>query len=406
MSFALDPVISNVFFTASLIPKLGRPRKPGGVPALPQEELPPVSVLITFCRETREDVDMTITSLIGQTYPAGKLEVLMAVEPDDYDVHLHVKAAIERMYKAGVASKMIVSDGKLKIKPHALNIALREARGVYCAFYDAADIIDRDQIEKAISLMERGNYDVAQARVLRKGRGFLSRFLYIDTVVWYCKSLPTILRFARGVPLSGEGLFVKHDALKRAGYFKEVLAEDAYLGLVLTEQNRRFALVDSTVVEKAPRGIKSHFRQKVRWHRGYLTCLRQLFRSNLSWRRKFFLLLPFIAPITCCLGFLGWLSIGAHYFILKTLFPAFRLFPLWMWMDHPVYLEYIRLWSFFLVCVGFPLAIISQAHTLVFANERHHVPMTVLFPFYWIFVGFCAMCSFFRQNHIWTKTER
>lgn len=407
MSFALDPVISNIFFTLSLIPNLGRSGKAGSdqaAPDAPPENLPLVSVLITFCREKKEDVDMTVSSLIKQTYPKDRLEILMAVEPDDITVMRYVRESIARLEKTGAAAKMVVSDGLLKIKPHALNIALKEAKGRYCAFYDAADDIEEDQIEKAISLMMRGGYDVAQARVFRKGNGFLSRFLYIDTVVWYRKSLPTILKLAGGMPLSGEGLFVETSALKEAGSFKEMLAEDAYLGLVLTEQKRRFALVDSTVIEKAPRGIRSHLRQKCRWHRGYLTCLRKLLPSSLPWRSKFFLLLPFIAPITCCLGFFGWLSIGINYLVIRMFFPTFSI-PL-LWMKYPIYVDYIRFWSLFLLFVGFPLAALNQTRTLIFANEKRYIPMMPLLPFYWIFVGLCALCSFFRRNHIWTKTER
>ncbi len=404
MSFGLDPVISNVFFTMSLIPNLGKVKKPLIAHTPAAGTLPLVSVLITFCKEKKEDIDMTVSSLIRQTYPKDKMEVLMMVEPDDIKVQLYVRESIAEFDRAGIFSRMILSDGKLKIKPHALNIGLKKAKGVYCAFYDAADEIEEDQIEKAVSLMVTGNYDAAQAKVLRKGRGLLSRFLYIDTIVWYTRSLPMILKFANGIPLSGEGLFVKLDTLEKAGYFKELLAEDAYLGLILTEQGRRFTLLDSTVIEKAPKNIISHFRQKCRWHRGYLSCLRRLLPSGLTWRAKFFLFLPFIAPISCCLGFLGWLSIGIHYLIIRNFFPVLNVAPLWM--QHPLYIHYIRFWSIALVMIGFPLAIISQAGVLARANEKRHIPATLLFPAYWLFIGFCAMCSFFRRNHIWTKTER
>lgn len=404
MSFGLDPVISNVFFTMSLVTSLGRPGDAAPPAPIDADRLPLVSVLITFCRETKEDIDLTITSLMRQTYPHEKLEVLIAVEPDDYQVQSRVRDSIGALEEAGISSKMVISDGTLRMKPHALNIILKEAVGAYCAFYDAADTIDADQIVKAVSLMMRGNYDAVQARVLRRGKGLLSLFLYIDTITWYLRSLPMILHFAKGVPLSGEGLFVKREALNAAGGFKPMLAEDAYLGLVLTEQGRRVALLNSTVVEKAPRNARGHFRQKCRWHRGYLTCLRRLLPSDLPWRRKFFLLLPFIAPITCCLAFAGWLSIGIHYFIIRVFWPTVCVAPLWM--QHPLYLDYIRFWSVFLVFIGFPLAIASQMRVLAFAGEKRYIPLTLLFPFYWMFIGFCALSSFFRNGHNWGRTER
>ena len=52
--------------------------------------------------------------------------------------------------------------------------------GKYCAFHDAADIIDPDQIEKAVRLTEEHDYDVVQSAFFRKNRSILSHFLLID----------------------------------------------------------------------------------------------------------------------------------------------------------------------------------------------------------------------------------
>jgi cellulose synthase/poly-beta-1,6-N-acetylglucosamine synthase-like glycosyltransferase len=196
--------------------------------------------------------------------------MLMAIEPDDEPVARFAAESVSRLREAGIAGRIVVSDGKLRIKAHALNLAVKQSRGKYCAFYDAADVIDADQVEKAVRLMEEHDYDVMQSAVFRKGRSILSHFLTIDTFFWYRKYLPLLLRHAQGFPLSGEGLFVRKSVLDEVGGFFEVLTEDAYLGLLLTEGDKRFGIVDSVVVEKAPRNAKAHFTQRSRWHRGYL----------------------------------------------------------------------------------------------------------------------------------------
>jgi cellulose synthase/poly-beta-1,6-N-acetylglucosamine synthase-like glycosyltransferase len=251
--------------------------------------------------------------------------------------------------------------------------------------------------------MMGGNYDVVQARVLRKGNSLLSHFLTLDTVIWFWKWLPFILKFARGIPLSGEGLFVKKRVLNEVGYFPEVLTEDAYLGLILTEKNKRFALVDSTIIEKAPKNTRAHLTQKLRWNRGYLTCLRRLFHSNISLKRKFFLLLTFVTPITNALAFLGWLLLIGHW--------TSRFFPPVLqinapWMDYPIYKNVFYYWSFLLFYVGIPLSIASCVHTLIYARMRRYALVTIFLPFYWFFLGFCAISSFFRGTAHWGKTER
>jgi len=403
MSVVFDPIISNFFYTLSLIPHLTRPKDISQRSIIETEHFPFISVLMTFYHENREDIDMTISSLINQTYPRDKFEILMMVEPDDTEVQSYVEDCVKRLREYGIAGRIIVSDGKLRIKPHALNLGIEQAKGEYCAFYDASDDIEKDQLEKAILLMKEKDYDVVQAKVLRRGSSLLSRFLLIDTVFWFQKYIPLILKFAKGFPLSGEGLFIRRSVLKESGNFPEVLTEDAYLGLILSEKNKRFALVESVVTEKAPKNIKAHIIQKLRWHRGYLTCLKKLFHSKMSLKRKFFFLLPFSSPITCALAFIGWLIIISHYFSL-ILFPSLEINI--SWMQSPLYTKGIYYWSVALAYVGIPLIFLSYTSILLESSMKKYIPLIILIPFYWMFVGFCSTTSIFRGTKRWGKTER
>jgi cellulose synthase/poly-beta-1,6-N-acetylglucosamine synthase-like glycosyltransferase len=363
MSLGLDPIVSSLFYSLSLLPHFKRPAK-GARPA--QEELPVlprVSVLVTFCQETRADIEMTVSSFLAQTYPPGNFEVLMAIEPDDEPVARYAAESVIRLHNAGIAGKIVVSDGKIRIKPHALNLAIKEAQGKYLAFYDAADVIEPDQIEKAVLLMEEHAYDVVQSAVFRKGHSILSHFLTIDTVFWYRKYLPLLLRHAQGFPLSGEGLFIRKSVLDEVGGFPEVLTEDAYLGLILSENGRSFGILDSVVVEKAPRNTKAHFTQRSRWHRGYLTVLRKLFTSRLSFRRKFFFLIPLIAPLSCSLAFLGWTFILAR--LALSLAPGLHLpHGIGPSFESPMFAGVLYYWSLVLACIGIPLILLSYTHVL------------------------------------------
>jgi cellulose synthase/poly-beta-1,6-N-acetylglucosamine synthase-like glycosyltransferase len=405
MSLGLDPIVSSLFYSLSLVPHLKRPAR--GAPASKREltVLPNVSVLVTFCQETRADIEMTVSSFVAQTYPPDRFEVLMAIEPDDEPVTRYAAESVSRLREAGIAGRIVVSDGKIRIKPHALNLAVKQAHGKYCAFYDAADTIEPDQIEKAVRLMEEHDYDVMQSAVFRKGRSILSHFLTIDTVFWYRKYLPLLLRHAQGFPLSGEGLFIRKSVLDEVGGFPEVLTEDAYLGLLLTECGRRFGIVDSIVVEKAPRNARAHFTQRSRWHRGYLTCLRRLFKSKLSFRRKFFFLIPLIAPLSCSLAFLGWTFILCR--VALSLVPGTHSqHGIGISFDPPALAGILYYWSLVLACVGIPLILLSYIQVLWEEKERPYMCVLPLIPLYWMFVGFVATCSFFRGTKKWGKTER
>jgi cellulose synthase/poly-beta-1,6-N-acetylglucosamine synthase-like glycosyltransferase len=82
MSLGIDPIVSNLFFTLSLIPHLSKPMA-GQVYEGMRQDLPCISVLIPLFREKQGDIEITLASLKSQTFPRRKLEVILIVEPED-----------------------------------------------------------------------------------------------------------------------------------------------------------------------------------------------------------------------------------------------------------------------------------------------------------------------------------
>ena len=128
MSLGLDPIVSSVLYSLSLVPHLKRPARSAPPSNREITVLPYVSVLVTFCQETRADIEMTVSSFLAQTYPPDRFEVLIAIEPDDAPVTCYAAESVSRLREAGIAGKIVVSDGKNRIKPHALNLAVKQAR--------------------------------------------------------------------------------------------------------------------------------------------------------------------------------------------------------------------------------------------------------------------------------------
>jgi len=405
VSIGFDPLVGSVLFTAGLVPHASRPKSELECPAREHAFKPFVTVIVALCREKWEDIEITLSSLIQQTYPKDRFEVLIVVEAFDQPILPLARTGLRMLADAGVDSDVVVSDGGKRLKAYALNRAIERARGDYCAFYDASDTIDDSQLERAVLLMAEKNYDAVQSTVLRKGKSLLSQFLLIDTMFWFRKYLPFVLGFARGMPLSGEGLFVKTAVLKEVGGFPEVLTEDAYLGIILAERNKRFGLVSSVITEKAPRNLRAHFVQRLRWNRGYLTCLLRLLKSSLPLKRKYVLVLPFLTPLSCSIAFLGWMVIVTQWLITMFTGVAFpdRTFSL---VDHSAYSQITSYWAAMLFMVGIPLCVSSYVHTLWVLGMRRYVPYVILLPYYWTFIGVAATCSFFKSTRHWGKTER
>jgi len=409
MSIGFDPVVSSFLFSASLIPHAARPKaaleSPSDCQGDSRIEPPFVTVIVALYREKWDDIQMTIDSLLRQTQPRDRFEVLLAVEARDASIHPLAEAGVRQLQASGIGSRVVVSDGGRRLKAYALNGAIRMAQGEICAFYDASDDIDPRQIEQAALLMREKSYDAVQATVLRKGRSVLSEFLLIDTAFWFRKYIPFVLGLAQGMPLSGEGLFVRTSVLNEVGGFPEVLTEDAYLGILLTERNKRFGLLSSVITEKAPRNIRAHFVQRLRWNRGYLTCLVRLARAKLSLKRKCALALPFLTPLSCSLAFLGWILILGQWTLSAlggVVIPDMTV----ALVRHPVYAQVMYSWAALLFYCGIPLCVASYIHTLWVVGMRRSLPFVVLLPYYWTFIGLAATCSFFKNTTDWGRTER
>lgn len=405
MSIGFDPVISSVLFTAGLIPHAAPPRANLESPGQPPAVRPFVSVIVALYREKWEDIEMTVDSLMRQTHPKDRFEVLIAIEARDADIHPLADTAVRMLRAAGITSRIVVSDGGRRLKAYALNRSIEQAQGEICAFYDASDVIDADQIEKAACLMWEKQYDAVQATVLRKGRSILSEFLLIDTAFWFRKYIPFVLGLAQGMPLSGEGLFIRTSVLREVGGFPEVLTEDAYLGIMLTERGKRFGLVASVITEKAPKNTRAHFVQRLRWNRGYLTCLWRLMRSSLPLKRKLAMSLPFLTPLSCALAFLGWILILGQWGLSAISGVALPSVT-YSLVQHPLYLDVVYYWAALLFFCGIPLCVASYIHTLWVVGMKRSMPFVLLLPYYWTFIGLAATCSFFKDTTSWGRTER
>lgn len=405
MSIGFDPVVSSFLFTASLLPHAARPRAARELPSDRDATPPLVTVIVALYREKWEDIEMTLASLLRQTMAHDRFEVLWAIEARDEATYPHAAEAAGRLQTAGISSRLIISNGGTRLKAYALNRAIERARGEICAFYDASDDIDSRQLEDAALLMQEKQYDAVQATVLRKGTSILSEFLFIDTAFWFKRYIPFVLGIARGMPLSGEGLFLRRSVLNEVGGFPEVLTEDGYLGIMLTERNKRFGLVASTITEKAPKNIKAHFVQRLRWNRGYLTCLARLVRADLSLKRKLALSLPFLTPLSCSLAFLGWILIFGQWAVSLAggISIPDRALSL---VQHPLYTNAMYYWALVLFVCGIPLCVLSYLRTLRSLGMSRSAPLVLLLPYYWSFIGFAAMCSFFKNTTHWGKTER
>ena len=101
-----------------------------------------------------------------------------------------------------------------RLKAYALNRAIEQAQAILRFLRRERRHRPGANREAALLMWEKTTTPSRHGP--EKRRSILSEFLLIDTAFWFRKYIPFVLAIAQGMPLSGEGLFVRTSVLKRS----------------------------------------------------------------------------------------------------------------------------------------------------------------------------------------------
>jgi hypothetical protein len=139
----------------SFTPRLPQPK----LQRLPDHQLPVYTVIAALYREAKSVAPLM--QAIGEfDYPREKLQVILALEPND----LATRAAVARLGPMPHVQVLIAPATGPQTKPKALNCALPFARGGFTAVFDAEDRPDPGQLRAALDAFRNNGADVACAQ--------------------------------------------------------------------------------------------------------------------------------------------------------------------------------------------------------------------------------------------------
>ena len=129
---------------------------------IPVDGLPVYTVIVALYDEA-DAIAGLIAALRKLDYPPEKLQIILALEPDD----LATRDAIVRFDLGPPFEIVIAPDSGPRTKPKALNAALAFARGTFTAVFDAEDRPASDQFHRALDAFLGNGDDIAcvQARL-------------------------------------------------------------------------------------------------------------------------------------------------------------------------------------------------------------------------------------------------
>jgi cellulose synthase/poly-beta-1,6-N-acetylglucosamine synthase-like glycosyltransferase len=251
----------------SFIPRLPQPK----LPRLPDHQLPVYTVIAALYREAKS-VGPLMQAIDAFDYPREKLQVILALEPDD----LATRAAIARLGPMPHVQVLIAPSTDPQTKPKALNCALPFARGSFTAVFDAEDRPDPGQLRAALDAFRGHDADVACAQASlcidnSNKDSWLSRTFAAEYAGQFDVFLPGLAAMRMPLPLGGSSNHFRTSVLRKVGGWDAWnVTEDADLGFRLARFGYRSITFDSTTDEEAPIRFKAWLGQRSRWMKGWM----------------------------------------------------------------------------------------------------------------------------------------
>jgi cellulose synthase/poly-beta-1,6-N-acetylglucosamine synthase-like glycosyltransferase len=247
-----------------------RPKQPE-LRRLSDHLLPVYTVIAALYREAKS-VAPLMQAINDLDYPREKLQVILAIEPDD----LATRAAIARLGPMPHVQVLVAPNLDPKTKPKALNCALPFARGSFLAVFDAEDRPDPGQLRAALDAFRIDGADVACAQASlcidnNNKDSWLSRTFAAEYAGQFDVFLPGLAAMRMPLPLGGSSNHFRTAVLREVGGWDAWnVTEDADLGFRLARFGYRSVTFDSTTHEEAPIRFKAWLGQRSRWMKGWM----------------------------------------------------------------------------------------------------------------------------------------
>jgi len=177
------------------------PRAPTLAASLPDDALPAYTIIVPLYREAAVAAEL-VANLARLDYPRDRLQVLIALEPDDHET----QAAFSALDLPAGFQVLVAPPGSPQTKPRACNVALERAHGELVVIYDAEDAPHPGQLREAAARFAQadGGLTCLQAPLrIEPDPRFLPDQFALEYAVLFEVFLPALARWGLPFPLGG-----------------------------------------------------------------------------------------------------------------------------------------------------------------------------------------------------------
>ncbi|MEZ5764955.1 MAG: glycosyltransferase [Xanthobacteraceae bacterium] len=245
-------------------------RKTPELAPLADRDLPLYSVVVALYREARS-VAPLVAAIQAIDYPPEKLQIILALEPDDFET----RAAVAKLGHLPHVQVVLAARDGPRTKPKALNCALPFVQGDYVAVYDAEDRPEPDQLRLALDAFRMHGPDIACVQaslcITNISDSWLSRTFTAEYAGQFDVFLQGATALRAPLPLGGSSNHFDTRILREvSGWDAYNVTEDADLGLRLARFGYRSVMFPSTTYEEAPARFGAWLKQRTRWMKGWM----------------------------------------------------------------------------------------------------------------------------------------
>lgn len=406
---ALASAISGAFFLGvvalrllCLMPPLGT--QPPPARDIAAEAWPAYSVLVPLFRET-----VVLPQLLGAleslSYPAEKLDIKLILEEED----IPMQRAVAQLTLAPQFEVIVVPAGLPQTKPRALNYALQFCRGELLTIYDAEDIPQTDQLEKAARRFAAEPRELAclqaQLTFYNREENWLTRQFTAEYATLFGELLRALAQHRLPLPLGGTSNHFRVEVLRSVGAWDPYnVTEDADLGIRLARLGYDTGVLDSFTYEEANTRLGNWMRQRARWLKGFLMTWLVHMREPLLFMRE---MGPsgFWAAQVLTLGVFA--SVLLHPLCMAATVVLFVLYPV-LPQDAGFALVVLAGVNLFVLVAGYAVSIMLTRRALVRRGLRGWHGTLATMPVYWLLMScaaWLALWQFITRPFHWNKTE-
>jgi len=265
----------------------------------------------------------------------------------------------------------VVVNKKRMGKVGAYEKALKKTRGEYLIFLDDdVEVIDDDFVEEIVE--ELKNADIVDIRKEIKRKSMLSRLVYYDYMAMNFVNYLFYRWLNRCVGINGAAFAIRRSALEKVGGFNHTVSEDLDLGVRAYIHGLKFTfLKEPKVLNDAPSGWRSWFKQRKRWAIGAALWIKQYFRVLASVLKN---------------------NLRLSLFTIFMLFPNLLVFIISLFLEENIFYKLILLFLFYLssyLPVFLPLFTLIS-YSLAFLPIKAMIVATIGFVFYSLIYYYAA----------------